>query len=84
VEYATRLSNSGIFIHQATPSAMPYLGARNLSHGCIGLSPEGASWVFANMGAGDLVNTVGTPNATIAPTDGFGDWNIPFAQYASR
>lgn len=84
VEYATRLSNSGIFIHQATESAMPYLGVKNLSHGCIGLSAEGAGWVFANMRPGDLVNTVGTPNETIAPTDGFGDWNIPFEQYASR
>ncbi len=84
VEYATRLSNSGIFIHQATPSAMPFLGVQNLSHGCIGLSPEGASWVFENMRAGDLVHTVGTPNETIAATDGFGDWNIPFELYASR
>ena len=84
VEFATRMSNSGIFIHQATASALPYLGVKNLSHGCIGLSAEGAGWVFANMRAGDLVHTVGTPNETIAPTDGFGDWNIPFDQYASR
>ena len=84
VEYATRLSNSGIFIHQATKSAMPYLGTTNLSHGCIGLSAEGAGWVFENMRPGDIVHTVGTPNETIAPTDGFGDWNIPFEQYASR
>ncbi|MFQ4147802.1 Ig-like domain-containing protein [Arthrobacter sp. LAPM80] len=84
VEFATRLTYSGIFIHQATPSAMPYLGVKNLSHGCIGLSAEGAGWVFGNMGAGDIVHTVGTPNETIAPTDGFGDWNIPFDQYASR
>ncbi|WP_104091206.1 Ig-like domain-containing protein [Arthrobacter sp. GMC3] len=84
VEYATRLANSGIFIHQATPSAMPYLGVANLSHGCIGMSAEGAAWVFNNMKPGDLVHAVGTPNETIAPTDGFGDWNIPFEQYASR
>lgn len=84
VEYAVRLSNSGIFIHQATPSAMPFLGVANLSHGCIGLAPDAASWVFGNMGPGDIVHTVGTPNETIAPTDGFGDWNIQFEQYASR
>jgi len=84
VEYATRLANSGIFIHQATASAMPFLGVANLSHGCIGMSAEGAAWVFNNMKPGDLVHAVGTPNETIAPTDGFGDWNIPFAQYASR
>lgn len=84
VEYATRLSYSGIFIHQATPSAMPFIGAANLSHGCIGLSPAGAGWVYNNMRSGDIVHTVNTPNETIAPTDGFGDWNIPFEQYAAR
>ena len=84
VEYATRLTPSGEFIHQATDSALPYLGQVNLSHGCIGMSADGASWVFNNMGTGDLVHVVGSPNETIAPTDGFGDWNIPFAQYAHR
>ncbi|ALE05126.1 hypothetical protein AL755_05895 [Arthrobacter sp. ERGS1:01] len=86
VEYATRLANSGIFIHLAAPVAIPYLGKVNLSHGCIGLDREGASWVFNNMKPGDLVHTVGTPDPTntIAPTDGFGDWNIPFAEYAHR
>ncbi|MBP2411594.1 lipoprotein-anchoring transpeptidase ErfK/SrfK [Arthrobacter stackebrandtii] len=84
VEYATRLTPSGEFIHQATDSAAPYLGQVNLSHGCIGMSAEGASWVFANMNTGDLVRVVGSPNETIAPTDGFGDWNIPFEQYAQR
>ncbi len=84
VEYAIRLSNSGIFIHQATASAQPYLGVANLSHGCIGLGPDAAAWVFSNMGPGDIVHTVGTPNETIAPTDGFGDWNFAFEEYASR
>ncbi|WP_218713071.1 Ig-like domain-containing protein [Arthrobacter sp. BF1] len=84
VEYATRLSNSGIFIHEATAVAIPYLGITNLSHGCIGLSHEGAGWVFENMRPGDLVHTVGTPNDTILPTDGFGDWNFAFADYPSR
>ncbi len=84
VEFATRLTPSGEFIHQATDSAAPFLGRVNLSHGCIGMSAEGAGWVFSNMGTGDLVHVVGSPNETIAPTDGFGDWNIPFAQYAQR
>lgn len=84
VEYATRLTPSGEFIHEATANAIPYLGKVNLSHGCIGMSAEGASWVFNNMGTGDLVHVVGSPNETIGPLDGFGDWNIPFAQYAQR
>lgn len=84
VEYATRLTPSGEFIHQATDSAAPFLGRVNLSHGCIGMSAEGAGWVFNNMTTGDLVHVVGSPNETIAATDGYGDWNIPFAEYAQR
>lgn len=84
VNYATRLTPSGEFIHQATDSAVPYIGSVNLSHGCIGMNAEGASWVFNNMGMGDFVKVINSGAETIAPTDGFGDWNIPYAQYASR
>ncbi|MBG0738297.1 L,D-transpeptidase family protein [Paeniglutamicibacter antarcticus] len=84
VNYATRLTNSGEFIHQATDSAVPYIGKLNLSHGCIGLNEAGASWVFNNMGIGDLVQVINSVSEPAAPTDGFGDWNIPWAQYASR
>ncbi|XAS64995.1 Ig-like domain-containing protein [Micrococcaceae bacterium Sec5.8] len=83
VNYATRLTPSGEFIHQATESAMPYLGAANLSHGCIGLGPDGAKWVFENMTTGDVVQVVNTDGDFAAVDDGYGDWNIPWAQYAN-
>jgi lipoprotein-anchoring transpeptidase ErfK/SrfK len=83
VNYATRLTPSGEFIHQATETAMPYLGKANLSHGCIGLGPEAAKWVFDNMTTGDVVQVVNTEGDFAAFDDGFGDWNIPWAQYAN-
>ncbi|MEA5456193.1 Ig-like domain-containing protein [Sinomonas sp. JGH33] len=83
VEYATRLTPSGEFIHQATDTAMPYLGQINVSHGCIGLGPDGASWVFNNMTAGDVVQIINTQGDFANFDDGFGDWNIPWAQYAN-
>ncbi|MDJ0356151.1 Ig-like domain-containing protein [Paenarthrobacter sp. PH39-S1] len=84
VNYATRLTPSGEFIHQATDSAVAYIGQLNLSHGCIGMDEAGASWVFNNMGVGDLVQVINSVGESAAPTDGYGDWNIPWAQYASR
>lgn len=81
VEYATRLTPSGEFIHQATDNALPYLGQVNLSHGCIGLGPDGASWVFDNMTSGDVVQIINTQGDYANFDDGFGDWNIPWAQY---
>lgn len=83
VNYATRLTPSGEFIHQATDSALPYIGVTNLSHGCIGLGPDGAKWVFDNMTTGDVVQVVNTQGDYANYDDGFGDWNIPWAQYAN-
>lgn len=83
VNYATRLTPSGEFIHQATDSAMPYIGVANLSHGCIGLGPDGAKWVFDNMTTGDVVQVVNTDGENANFDDGFGDWNIPWPQYAN-
>lgn len=83
VNFATRLTPSGEFIHQATDSALPYIGKINLSHGCIGLGPDGAQWVFDNMTAGDVVQVVNTEGDFAAFDDGYGDWNIPWAQYAN-
>ncbi|QCB98444.1 hypothetical protein E5206_17305 [Arthrobacter sp. PAMC25564] len=83
VNYATRLTPSGEFIHQATDSAMPYIGVTNLSHGCIGLGPDGAKWVFDNMTSGDVVQVINTEGDFANFDDGFGDWNIPWAQYAN-
>ena len=52
---------------------MPYLGTANLSHGCIGLGPDGAKWVFENMTSGDVVQVVNTEGDFAAFDDGFGD-----------
>ncbi|MCZ2403256.1 L,D-transpeptidase family protein [Paenarthrobacter sp. Z7-10] len=84
VNYATRLTTSGEFIHQATDSAVVYIGKLNLSHGCIGMNADGASWVFNHMGVGDVVKVINSASESAAATDGFGDWNIPWAKYASR
>lgn len=84
VNYATRLTPSGEYIHQATDTAMPYLGQTNLSHGCIGMSEAGAKWVFDNMTAGDVVQVVNTEGDFASVDDGYGDWNIPWAEYPRR
>ncbi|QNE13977.1 Ig-like domain-containing protein [Pseudarthrobacter sp. NBSH8] len=81
VEYSIRLTLSGAYIHQALESAFPYIGNTNVSHGCIGFAPDGAAWVFANMTTGDVVQIVNTEGDYAAVDDGYGDWNIPWAEY---
>ncbi|WP_292975594.1 L,D-transpeptidase [Mycobacterium sp.] len=54
VEYATRISNRGLFVHSA-PWATQALGHENVSHGCISLSPADAEWYFNTVNIGDPV-----------------------------
>nr|WP_221247335.1 L,D-transpeptidase [Gordonia humi] len=61
VEYATRMSWDGIFIH-AAPWSVAQQGVSNASHGCINVSTENGKWVFDNVGRGTAIvvrNTVG-------------------------
>ncbi|MEN4473855.1 L,D-transpeptidase [Mycolicibacterium cosmeticum] len=74
VQDAVRIDNSGIFVHSA-PWSVGDQGKRNVSHGCINLSPDNAQWFFDNFGSGDPVvikNSVGIYNQP----DGAQDWQI--------
>ena len=84
VEYANRLTSSGVYVHQALASAWGAVGKFNVSHGCVGLLPADAAWFFNNMKTGDVVQTLNTGAPAVEPLEGFGDWNIPWAQYAKR
>ncbi|WP_245650427.1 L,D-transpeptidase [Nocardia harenae] len=74
VEYATRISNSGIFVH-AAPWSVGQQGRANVSHGCLNLSTEDARWFFENATKGDPVVVENTDGGTLSSTDGLGDWN---------
>lgn len=84
VEYANRLTSSGVYVHQALESAWGYVGVSNVSHGCVGLLPADAVWFFNNMKTGDVVQVLNTGAAAVEPLEGYGDWNIPWPQYAKR
>ncbi|GAA4043087.1 Ig-like domain-containing protein [Arthrobacter methylotrophus] len=84
VEHANRLTNSGVYVHQALPSAYEAVGSYNVSHGCVGLLPADAAWFFNNMAPGDVVQVLNTGAPVVEPLEGFGDWNIAWAGYAKR
>jgi lipoprotein-anchoring transpeptidase ErfK/SrfK len=74
VSDAVRIDNSGNFVHSA-PWSVGDQGRRDVSHGCINLSPSNAKWFFDNFGSGDPVvvkNSVGTYNKP----DGASDWQL--------
>ncbi|HWM03571.1 MAG TPA: Ig-like domain-containing protein [Actinophytocola sp.] len=79
IPLAVRISNSGIFVH-AAPWSVADQGRRNVSHGCINLSPAAGRWFYDHFSYGDIVTIRGT-GTRLHPTDGFGDWNIPWPKW---
>jgi lipoprotein-anchoring transpeptidase ErfK/SrfK len=80
VDWATRMSYSGIFMHSA-PWSVWAQGSVNTSHGCLNLSPEDARWVYNNAKRGDIAIVKNTVGGTLPGLDGLGDWNIPWPQW---
>ncbi len=81
VDYATRMSYSGIFFHSA-PWSVWAQGNTNTSHGCLNLSPDDALWVMQTTLRGDPVEVRNTTGGVLSGTDGLGDWNIPWEQWS--
>ncbi|MGW0247651.1 L,D-transpeptidase [Nocardia goodfellowii] len=80
VDYATRISYSGIFFHSA-PWSLGAQGSYNASHGCLNLSPANARWVYENTKRGDITIIKNTVGGTLSGVDGLGDWNIPWSEW---
>ncbi|MGH3795649.1 MAG: L,D-transpeptidase [Pseudonocardiaceae bacterium] len=80
VQWATRISNSGEFVHSA-PWSVAQQGNSNVSHGCINLSPENAKWFFDTVKKGDVVINTNTGGPELKSWDGFGDWQVPWAEW---
>jgi len=80
VEYAMRLTYSGEFVH-AAPWSVGSQGRANVSHGCTGMSTENAGWLYSQTIIGDVIEYTGTTKM-MTLDNGFGDWNLPFGEYA--
>jgi lipoprotein-anchoring transpeptidase ErfK/SrfK len=79
VDWDVRISNSGEFVH-AAPWSVDDQGHNNVSHGCVNLAPADAEWFYNFTVPGDVVRVVGTPKQ-LAPTNGFGDWNVDWSDW---
>ena len=80
VEYAMRVTYSGEFLH-AAPWSVGSQGHANVSHGCTGMSTANAAWLYDHSMIGDVVEYTGT-SRQMTLTNGIGDWNMRFNEYA--
>ena len=81
VAHAQRLTNGGQFIHSA-PWSVADQGVRNVSHGCINMSPSNAQWLFDLTLVGDPV-TIRNTGSKLEPGDGWTAWDMPWPEFAA-
>ncbi|MEU5259628.1 Ig-like domain-containing protein [Amycolatopsis sp. NPDC021455] len=80
VQYAVRLSWSGIFYHSA-PWSVRQQGHSNVSHGCLNLSTENTKWLMDTSKKGDLVTVRNSGGPKLEPTDGWSVWQLSWDEW---
>ncbi|MGW2666671.1 L,D-transpeptidase [Streptomyces sp. NPDC001272] len=90
VPHAIRLTASGTFLHGNYWAPPETFGTTNTSHGCVGLrddkgggSDTPAGWFFDRTLIGDVVEVVNSQDKTVAPNNGLGGWNMPWADWVA-
>ncbi|MEV6971107.1 Ig-like domain-containing protein [Hamadaea sp. NPDC051192] len=79
IDYAQRLTWGGEYIHSA-PWSISSQGKRNVSHGCLNMSPANAKWLFNLTSIGDPVTTKGTERQ-LKNGNGWTHWNMTWDEY---
>ena len=81
VPWAMRLTNTGEFFHGASWSIASQ-GRANVSHGCTGMSPANAQWLFNQSKVGDVAIFVGSKRR-LEWGNGYTAWDMPYDRWAS-
>jgi hypothetical protein len=76
-----RVTWSGEFVHSA-PWSVGSQGRTNVSHGCVGMSPTNAVWLYNQSTVGDVVKVVGSPRS-LEPGNGYTDWNVSWEDWTA-
>ncbi|GLY70730.1 L,D-transpeptidase 5 [Amycolatopsis taiwanensis] len=80
VPWAVRISNNGEFIHGLASSVWAQ-GKKNISHGCVNLSPERAKEYYDQALIGDPVEIEGSTQQ-LSPADGdYADWTYSWQDW---
>ncbi|QNK80513.1 L,D-transpeptidase [Nakamurella sp. PAMC28650] len=80
VPWSVRLTNSGEFIHAASWNG-GNIGQRSTSNGCTNLNVDDAQRYFNFATIGDVAVYVNTGGGAMPVWDGYGDWNLSWAQW---
>jgi lipoprotein-anchoring transpeptidase ErfK/SrfK len=79
VDWATRISTDGIYVHSA-PWSVWAQGKQNTSHGCLNVSPANAEWFYKWSQPGDVVQVKNTGGAPLEVWQN-GDWGLSWKKW---
>ncbi|MBV9592359.1 MAG: L,D-transpeptidase [Actinobacteria bacterium] len=79
VDWSVRVTNSGEYVHAAPWNSR--IGQVSTSNGCTNLSVADAQWFYNLAQVGDPIVYANTNGSQMPSWDGFGDWNVPWAQW---
>lgn len=81
VYWDIQLTTSGTYMH-AAPWSNGHFGRDDVSHGCVGMSTENAQWLYNLVHTyGDIVNITHTGGNKVTLDNGYGYWNLSWAQW---
>ncbi|PYE17992.1 peptidoglycan transpeptidase precursor (ErfK-YbiS-YhnG family) [Williamsia limnetica] len=81
INWATRISNDGIYLHQLEDT-IPQQGNTNMSSGCLNLNPENAKWFYDLAVTGDVVEVRNTGGPALELWQN-GDWGVPWETWTA-
>jgi lipoprotein-anchoring transpeptidase ErfK/SrfK len=79
IEYAQRITWSGQYVHSA-PWSVGAQGRRNVSHGCVNVSPSNARWLFDKTLIGDPITVRGTEDK-LDVGNGWTAWDMSWKEF---
>lgn len=79
IDLAQRLTWGGEYIHSA-PWSVGDQGRRNVSHGCVNLSPSNARWLFDRTKVGDPITVKGTERQLVSG-NGWTAWDLTWDEF---
>src|SRR3954467_9276983 len=82
VYWDVRISYGGAFVH-AAPWSVAEQGLVNVSHGCVNLSSENATWFYNFSQRGDVVDVSNSGEAVAPACPGMADWNMSWKQWVA-
>ena len=80
VPWAVRISNNGEFIHGLASSVWAQ-GKKNISHGCLNLSPANAKIYYDSVLTGDPVEITGSTQQLSAKDGDYADWTYSWTDW---